>query len=92
MAAAAKSLGYEEQFTAYAMRHAGPSADRADNVRSAEDVKKRLRVSSDSTVKRYEKAGRLLESLRRLGPKRLAVAQQCESRIAEVLSGSWNPL
>jgi hypothetical protein len=43
-------------------RHSGASLDRASNRRTQEEVQKRGRWATLTSVKRYEKAGRLNES------------------------------
>ena len=47
------------QLVPYQARHSGPSIDRAQNVRSQEEVRKRGGWQSRQSVARYEKAGRL---------------------------------
>ena len=46
----------------YQGRHSGASLDRASNRRTQEEVQKRERWATLTSVKRYEKAGRLNES------------------------------
>lgn len=50
----------------YCLRHGGASHDAAHQLRSAEAVQKRLRHASVTSVRRYEKAGRLAAELRKV--------------------------
>ena len=50
----------------YSLRHGGPSADRANQTRSAEAVQKRGRWASELSCRRYEQPGRLHVVLSRI--------------------------
>lgn len=75
----------------YSMRHAGPSADRSLRLRAVAEVKKRGRWVSDSSMARYEKAGRVGAQLMRLPAAVRAKALAADSRIGDILRGSWLP-
>ena len=53
----------------YMLRHGGPSHDRALGLRTIQEVKKRGRWAADSSVRRYEKAGRLTTMLTKIQPE-----------------------
>ena len=53
-------------FVLYSLRHGGPSADRANNTRTADDVQKRGRWAAMSSTRRYEQPGRLHNVLTRI--------------------------
>ena len=72
---------------AYQLRHSGPSVDRAMNLRSIEDVKKRGRWASHQAVRRYEKAGRLSQTELSYSPEFRAYAAICEKQLEGVVLG-----
>ena len=76
----------------YALRHSGPSGDRASGVRSLGDIKKRGRWGADSSVRRYEKSGRLLEAINnKMGSRRKLLGSQAMDRKGDLLMGRWLP-
>ena len=79
------------QLVPYSGRHAGPSGDRARNLRSLEEIRKRGRWGSGRTVQRYEQRARLAEQLNRLDLQTRNRAIECERRIEAVLEGRWTP-
>ena len=61
------NLGLSEMYIEwYSVRHGGASHDAVTKVRVTSDIKKRLRHVQDSTVKRYEKSGRLALELKKI--------------------------
>ena len=50
----------------YQLRHSGPSFDHGARLRTIQEIKLRGRWAADNSVRRYEKAGRVTEQLRRL--------------------------
>ena len=54
----------QEKVVLRQLRHAGASCDRADASRTLVEVKKRGQGASESSVRRYEKSGRLASSAR----------------------------
>ena len=69
-------LQLPELFILYQIRHGGASHDRENGLRALAEVKQRLRVASDSTVKRYEAHGRVQKLVNRLTPSQLRRAEQ----------------
>ena len=67
MKAAAAKVGLSElNIVPYQMRHAGPSHDRLWLLRPLNEVKARGHWASDSSVRRYEAAARLLKEEKRV--------------------------
>ena len=64
---AARRLKLAPKPVTYQIRHSCPSHDRANHLRPVAEVKKRGRWASDSSVARYEKAGRVNEVFNKLG-------------------------
>ena len=60
----------------YALRHGGASEDLLSHQRSISDVKARGRWASDSSLRRYSKATRLLSELTKVHPDVLAYGDQ----------------
>ena len=52
----------------YQCRHGGPSRDRLVKLRTLAEIKKRGRWDTDSSVRIYEKAGRIQQTLRGVPP------------------------
>lgn len=77
--------------TLYGLRHCGPSADRAANIRPLIEAKKRGRWLADQSVRRYEKSGRVLEQMKRLAPALQARGLNAEKNIIKVLQGTYRP-
>eukprot|EP00438_Fugacium_kawagutii_P017670 Skav211267 [mRNA] locus=scaffold2429:526:2325:+ [translate_table: standard] len=79
----------------YQLRHSGPSYDRSTKSRSLQDVKKRGRWATDSSVKRYEAHAKLAQEFQRLPHKvqRAALAAPSTQKdlkcwVIEIFSGS----
>ncbi len=82
----AESLGLKGWgFTLYSCRHGGPSADRADGSRSLPEIQRRGRWAADSSVKRYEQAGRLHVVLDRTPAAILDHCVRCEVHLVQLL-------
>ena len=75
----------------YAMRHSGVTIDRAERKRSQEEAQRRGRWKQASSMRRYEKSGRLGDSWRQLGPSVQTHCQQMRGRIAEFVVGGAMP-
>ena len=76
----------------YQARRSGASIDRAQQVRALEVIQKRGRWSSQKSVKRYEKSGRLNEVWKRLSPAVQAHCELCALRLEDyVLNGATLP-
>ena len=58
----------------YQARHSGASSDSAGGRRTLKKVKRRGRWRSDASLRRYEKAERLTDQLRRLDPQQQSAA------------------
>eukprot|EP00973_Karenia_brevis_P086983 12061932-Karenia_brevis.AAC.1 len=71
----AKLLGVTPLPVPHQLRHAGASADRAQNRRPLAEVKKRGRWASDRSVARYNKENRINQALASLSSK---VLNYCE--------------
>ena len=76
----------------YQGRHSGASLDRSSNYRSLPDVKKRGRWSSNKSVQRYEKTGRLQKTWRELSARQKAHFLRCEKLLADVVVHGMAPL
>ena len=75
----------------YIMRHSGVTIDRATGERSQEEAQKRGRWKQASSMRRYEKAGRLGDSWRLLRPEVQQHCRQMASRLAEFIVGGAVP-
>jgi hypothetical protein len=75
----------------YIMRHSGVTIDRAENARSVEECQKRGRWKQPSSMRRYEKSGRLGDSWRLLGTAMQTHCKQMRARITEFLVGGARP-
>lgn len=73
------------------LRHGGPSRDALEKFRSLEEIQKRGKWGSFRSVCRYEKHGRLHQTLSKVDPKVLKWCALCERRLPEILEGSWTP-
>ena len=73
------------------MRHSGVTIDRAENARSAEECQKRGRWKQASSMRRYEKSGRLGDSWRLLRPAVQVHCRQMTSRLPEFVVGGAAP-
>jgi len=70
----------------YQLRHSGPSYDRALGKRTLAEIKLRGRWKSDSSVRRYEKAGRVTQQLHRLSARVRAKTLNAPALIAKRLA------
>ena len=75
----------------YQARHSGPSIDRAVGLRSQEEVRKRGGWVSRQSVARYEKAGRLAATWRKLDSSTQLACTLAEKYIAEIIRGQDFP-
>ena len=77
----------------YQGRHSGPSIDRAERVRSAEEIQKRGRWKHHRSVTRYEKAGLLQKSWQELSAVQQTYFQTCADQLpAVILHGAAAPV
>ncbi|CAE7423542.1 SLC34A1 [Symbiodinium pilosum] len=75
------------QLVPYQARHSGPSIDRAKNVRTQEEVRKRGNWQSRQSVARYEKAGRLAATWQKLD---VEVQMACQAvMLGQAYPVSW---
>jgi hypothetical protein len=70
----------------YGLRHGGASYDRATQTRPALEVKLRGRWTTDASVRRYEKHGRVAEQLHRLGAAVMAEAMSAPAQLGRLLA------
>jgi hypothetical protein len=75
--------------TMYSLRHGGASFDLLNRRRSALEVKRRGRWTSESSLKRYGKEARLQHEISKVNPVILAFGQRVLNLLPELLS---NPL
>lgn len=75
----------------YQARHSGPSIDRAKNVRTQEEVRKRGGWLSRQSVARYEKAGRLAASWQKLPSPVQQACLLAEKYMTEIFQGHGHP-
>ena len=78
--------------TQYVLRHSGPSADVWESRRPLDEVQKRGRWKAPTSVRRYEKGGRLPERLSKCEDHVLTYATKCDVKLGDVLSGHSAPL
>ena len=90
---ALKGLGYDAVgvVSMYQLRHAGASADTLSALRTLEEVRRRGRWKSWTSVRRYEKGARVTELLHRLSQAALAHALRCGVHVGAVLAGRSLP-
>ncbi len=72
----------------YGLRHGGASEDLLRRQRSISDVKARGRWASDSSLRRYSKATRLLSELTRVRPDVLAYGEQIQRLLPRLFLGN----
>jgi len=83
---AASALGLEElEMVPYGARHSGASSDRSSGARSLIEVQQRGRWAALSSVRRYEKAPRILEQLRKLPEDLRRQAIRAEKEMGSIL-------
>ena len=88
------ALGVESALGAahmYMLRHGGASHDYASGCRRLEDVRRRGRWRSWSSVRRYEKGSRLGQVIHKLGPVLQAHGKLCVELLSETVSGRRSP-
>ena len=71
--------------TMYRFRHSGPSADFATARRSVAEIKHRGRWVSDSSLRRYQKGGRVNDLLGRCSMNVKTYANMCLKEVPEIL-------
>ena len=71
----------------YQCRHSGASIDRANKHRCMMEVKKRGRWRSDSSIARYEKAGRLAQVQSDMQPHVLDFCRVADKHLEELVLG-----
>ena len=69
----------------YQLRHTGASVEFASQSRSLAEIKRRGRWKSDTSVRRYEKGGRLSDQLRKLDGRTRSHVLLCGRVIHDVL-------
>ena len=84
---AVKELGLEVlDLELYAARHGGASHDILLRLRTAADVKRRLRHVSDTSVRHYERSGKVAQALHKMPKATLAFGLDVSKRLAAVLA------
>ena len=73
--------------TPYQMRHAGPSWDALHGNRTDDQIKRRGRWKTDKSVRRYQKAGRLVKAFAVVPPAFAAYHQRCVEVVEDVVLG-----
>jgi hypothetical protein len=76
----------------YQLRHSGASLDAALRLRSIQQVQQRGRWASFSSVRRYEKGGRLAEQANMLSPALRVRANYVSKRLDTMLAAAATPL
>jgi len=71
----------------YQLRHGGASAELLSGQRDVSGIKKRGRWLSDTSLRRYEKGGRIAQQMARLPAAAQAAAAQAASQIGATLNG-----
>lgn len=86
MRQAADRVGLNEfHISAYSLRHGGASHDLLCQLRPLQEVKRRGRWASDSSLKIYSKETRLIEVMQRVPPETVRRATRLQSVLAETL-------
>ena len=80
------------EFMMYRLRHSGPSADFLSGRRTIPEIKHRGRWSSDSSVRRYQKGGRINELLSRCSAQMKEFAARCLEVVPRILQSAAAPL
>ena len=73
--------------TLYGLRHAGASLDYALGRRTMLEIQHRGNWAAPNSMRRYQKAGRLVEQLHLLAPGARQAALRCATRIGSILGG-----
>jgi hypothetical protein len=79
-----RDLGVQQM---YVFRHSGASADWITNRRSRQAINDRGRWASDSSLRRYQKGGRVAEQFNRCSPDLQRYALHCLTSLPTVLRG-----
>ena len=90
-----RDFGLEEvigEFMMYRLRHSGPSAKFLAGRRTISEIKHRGRWSSDSSVRRYQKGGRINELLNRRSTRMKEFAARCLEAVPRILQSAAAPL
>ena len=77
--------------TLHVLRHSGPSADAWMGRRTIEQIQVRGRWRAASSVRRYQKGGRVAERLARCGDQLIAYAMKSHKLPGAVLTGRCAP-
>lgn len=86
MRQATERVGLNEfNISAYSLRHGGASHDLRCQLRPLQEVKRRVRWASDSSLKRFSKETRLIEVMQRVPPETVGRATRLQSVLAETL-------
>lgn len=73
--------------TLYGLRHSGPSIDMAMERRCMAAVQQRGNWALPTSMRRYQKSGRLTEQLLQLPTNQRCAAVPCAERIGDIMSG-----
>ena len=73
----------------YMGRHTGASLDRLENTYTLDEVQKRGRWRSTSSVRRYEKHALVQEVVQRMSASKIEFCRQCEARLVGDLARLW---
>ena len=74
--------------TLYGLRHGGVSHDILHRLRTPLEAKIRMRVASDSTLKRYAKQTRVITELGRAPPAVVTFGNRVSALLADVFAGT----
>ena len=75
----------------YGLRHGGASWDAFKHRRSLEAIKSRGRWQADSSVRRYQKDGRVVKEMEKMGVVAIKAATRIEELLFELMSGLLLP-
>ncbi|CAK0801522.1 unnamed protein product [Prorocentrum cordatum] len=75
--------------TLHGLRRAGACLGCALGRRAVLEIKHRGNWAAPNPVRRYQKAGRLVEQLHQLSPGARQAALQCAAQIGGILAGRW---
>ncbi len=86
------SLQGLEEVVPYQLRHSGPSSDIAAKRRTLAEVKERGDWCTDSSLKRYQKGGRLGDQANRLTKQQQDHGRECAAKLEDVLCQRLPPV
>ena len=90
--AAASLLGLEKwDLSLYVLRHSGPSDDHLAKRRTLDEIQRRGRWSTQTSVRRYEKSARVTSQLKLLSVPQLKFCQECNEHLREIFMGTKRP-